>query len=194
MTRSANTKRLLATIGIIGAAGAVAAGTYSQFTGTTSVTQTIDAGTLVLNSATNTLTIAATDIAPGDTIQRGVNVKNTGSVAAKDITLTTTLASGAPSNALTTDATNGLQMTVEQCTALPALQLDGSYDCAGASTVVASGTILRAATSLGLASVGANNFFRVTVSFPSIADNSFQGLSTAVDYTFDAVQRDGTFR
>ncbi len=191
--RSANTKRVLATFGVVGAIGALAAGTYSQFTGTTAVTQNINSGTLVLNSATNSLTIAATDVAPGDTIQRAVNVKNTGSVAAKDISVTTALASGTP-NLLTTDATNGLQMTIEQCSSMPVVQGDGSYSCPGAATVLANGTVLRAKTAFGLASVGADNFFRVTVTLPGTADNTFQGLSAAILYTFDAVQRDGVFK
>lgn len=191
--RSSNSRRVLATLGVIGATGALAAGTFSQFTGSTAVTQNINSGTLTLNSATNSLTIDATDIAPGDTVQRGVNVQNTGSVAAKDISVTTTLASGT-ANLLTTDATNGLHMKIESCTAMPVLQGDGSYSCTGAAEVLADGSVLRAKTAFGLASVGADNFFRVTVTLPTTADNTFQGLSASVLYTFDAVQRDGMFK
>ena len=190
--RSASSRRALATLGLLGATGALAAGTYSAFTGSTSATLNVSSGTLTLDAATNSLTIDATDIIPGDTVQRGVNVKKGGSVTATDISVTTTLASGT-ANVLTSDTTNGLQLKIEKCSAMPAVQGDGSYSCTGAAEVLGTGAVLRTKTAFGLSSVAADNFFRVTVTLPSAADNTFQGLSASVLYTFEAAQRAGTF-
>src|SRR6476659_7687281 len=63
-------------------------------------------------AATNPLTVGASNIAPGDTIQRSVDLINSGSIDLSGITLTT---NATTSSLLDTDATHSLQMVIDRC-------------------------------------------------------------------------------
>ena len=144
-TRSTAAK-LLASASLVGTAAAVAGlGTFGTFTSTTTASADQSSGTVVIalgntGASTNRLTVNATGLVPGDTVQRSVDLANTGSEDLASVTLTT---SANPSSLLDTDATNGLQLLVERCSVAwteagvaPAY----TYTCGGAtSTVVASG-------------------------------------------------------
>ena len=147
-------------------------------------------------ASTNRLTVGASNIAPGDTIQRSVDLIDSGSIDLASITLTTNATS---SSLLDTDATNGLQMVIDRCSnawteggTAPAY----TYTCSGAtSTVLASRAII--GTNLALSNLsaltnGVTDHLRVTLSFPSAAPNSFQNQSSTVQYTFTGTQRAGT--
>ena len=191
---TANSRRVLATIGVVGVVGALAAtGTYSAFTGSTQTTQNISSGTLTLTAGSNTLTVPATDIAPGDTIQRTLTLTPGGTVGTSAINVATTATT---SSLLDTDTTNGLQMRIEKC--------DSAWVAAGATFTCASGQadVLGAPTTkpvvqttplalTGVSLTGAN-YLRVTLSLPTSADNSFQNQSSAIEYTFTSAQRAGT--
>ena len=56
--------------------------------------------------------MGASAIAPGDTIQRSVDLIDSGSLDLASVTLTTTATS---SSLLDTDTTNGLQMVIDKC-------------------------------------------------------------------------------
>src|SRR3954449_208316 len=105
-------RKLLATAAILGAAASIAGlGTFATFTSSTSASHTVSSGTVTValgatGASTNRLTVDATAIAPGDTIQRSVDLSNTGSIDFGSVTLTT---SASPTSLLDTDATNGLQ-------------------------------------------------------------------------------------
>lgn len=93
------------------AASVVGIGAFAVFTDTASVSQATSSGTVTLagistNGTNNRLSIGATNIAAGDTIQRSVNVKNAGTIALAGVSLTTTATT---SSLLNTDTTNGLQ-------------------------------------------------------------------------------------
>ena len=88
-------KLVLSAALVMAAAGIVGVGTFAVFTNTASVSQATSSGTITLNpinttAPNNRLSIGATNIAAGDTIQRAVHVKNSGNIALSSVTLTTT--------------------------------------------------------------------------------------------------------
>src|SRR5881396_2241348 len=120
--------------------------TFATFTSTASQSHTISSGTVTIalgatGASTNRLNIGATAVAPGDTIQRSVDLINSGSLDLASITLTTT---ASPSSLLDTDATNGLQMVIDKCS--QAWTESGppyTYTCGGTtSSVLASRAVI----------------------------------------------------
>lgn len=199
--RAGNTRRVLATLGVLGAIGALATvGTYSQFTDSVSTSQTISTGTVkIALGATNRLTVAATNVAPGDTIQRAVDLSNTGTIDYSGVTVATTATT---SSLLDTDATLGLQMSIDKCSVAwteTALATGGyTYACSGTLTnVLASRPVITAATAMSPLSsltAGSTDRLRVTLTLPTGATNAFQGITSTIAYTFTATQRAGTNR
>ncbi len=196
VTHGGNSRRLVATIGIVGAIGALgAAGTYSAFTASTATTQNISSGTLSLTAGANSLSVAASDIAPGDTIQRAITITPSGTVDAAGIKLTTA-ASPAPSAteplAFAGNA-NSMTMTVEKCAAAP-VQSGATWSCTSPTTLLNAVPVLQTDAALSGLSVtaGTPNYLRVTLALPSAAGNEFQGKATTITYTFTSDQRTGT--
>jgi len=194
--------KLLATVAVLGAAASIAGlGTYATWTSTTSENHTISSGTVTIalgatGAATNRLNVGASALAPGDTVQRSVDLTNSGSIDLAGVTLTT---SASPSSLLDTDATNGLQMVIDKCSVAwteagtaPAY----TYTCGGTtSTVLASRAVIGSNLSLsnlGVTAPGATDRLRVTLTLPSGADNSFQNKSSTITYTFTGTQRTAT--
>jgi spore coat-associated protein N len=198
-----NSSRVLATLGVLGAIGALATvGTYSLFTSTVSGTQTISSGTVTIalgaSGPANRLSVAATNIAPNDTIQRAVNLLNTGTIDLSAVTLTTTATT---SSLLDTDATNGLQMVIDRCSvAWTETIVPGgfTYTCSGTtSAVIATRPVIGATIAMpGLSALTAagTDFLRVTLTLPGTAGNTFQNRTSTIDYAFTATQRAGTNR
>jgi len=199
---SAQRRKLLVSLAVISAAAGIAGlGTFATFTSSTSASQSVSSGTVTIalgatGASTNRLTVGASNIAPGDTIQRSVDLIDSGSIDLASITLTT---NATTSSLLDTDATNGLQMVIDRCSnawteggTAPAY----TYTCSGAtSTVLASRAIV--GTNLALSNLsaltnGVTDHLRVTLSFPSAAPNSFQSQSSTIQYTFTGTQRAGT--
>jgi predicted ribosomally synthesized peptide with SipW-like signal peptide len=186
-------------IAAVGAAAAIAGlGTYATFTSSTSANQTVSSGTVTIalgpgGSATNRLTVGASNIAAGDTIQRAADLVNTSSVAMSSVTLTTT---ASPTSALDTDTTNGLQMVIDECSnawteagTAPAY----TYTCSGTTTsVLATRAVIGSAIALNgmnIASAGTDHL-RVTLTLPSASN--LQGLSSTITYNFTGTQRAAT--
>jgi spore coat-associated protein N len=191
--------KILVSIAIVmAAAGVVGVGTFAVFTNTASVSQSTSSGTITLNpintsGANNRLSIGATNIAAGDTIQRAVDLRNTGNLALAGITLTT---SASPSSLLDTDVSNGLQMVIDKCS-VAWTESGGppyTYTCGGTtSSVFASAPVI--GTNLALSNLtltaGTDNFLRVTLTLPSGAGNTLQTKSSTITYAFTATQRAG---
>ncbi len=195
------TKRLLGSFAVVGIAAAMAGlGTFATFTRSTSASHTISSGPVSIalgaTGAANRLTVGASNVVPGDTIQRAADLINNGGASADNlsgIVLTTT---ASPSSLLDTEATNGLQMTIEKCSVpwtesgtAPAY----TYTCSGTtSTVLASRAVIGASLPLsGLASLttGATDHLRVTLTLPTAAPNTMQGLTSTISYNFVGTQR-----
>jgi predicted ribosomally synthesized peptide with SipW-like signal peptide len=185
--------KIVASVAVLGAAGAIAGlGTFATFTSSTSASNTIASGTLTLTAPFSRLGTGASPIAAGDTMQRAIDLNYAGSIAFASVELTT---SASPSSNLDTDATNGLQITVDKCSA--AWTESGppyTYTCGGStSTVLASRALIGsniALSNLTLTS-GSTDHLRMTITLPSAADNTLQNQSSAITYAFTGNQRAG---
>jgi spore coat-associated protein N len=192
--------KLLATVAVLGAAASIAGlGTYATWTSTTSENHTISSGTVTIalgatGAATNRLNVGASALAPGDTVQRSVDLTNSGSIDLSGVTLTTT---ASPSSLLDTDATNGLQMVVDKCSvAWTEAGLPYTYTCSGTtSSVLASRAVIGSNLSLSnlvATTPGQTDHLRVTLTLPSAAPNTLQNQSSTITYAFTGTQRTAT--
>jgi predicted ribosomally synthesized peptide with SipW-like signal peptide len=195
-------KKVLLSLGALGvAAGIASLGTFATFTSTTSASQTVSSGTVTIalgatGAATNRLTVNASGLVPGDTVQRSFDLTNSGSQNLASIGLTTT---ASPTSLLDSDGTNGLQMVVDKCS-IAWVEVGTSpaftYTCAGTTTtVIASRAVIGSGLNMaGLAALttGGTDRLRVTLTLPSTTGNTFQGLSSTVTYSFLGTQRTAT--
>lgn len=199
MTKSTLFK-VLGSIAVLGAAASIAGlGTFASFTSSTSASQSISSGTvaIALGAAgpANRLTVAASNLVPGDTIQRAVDLTSNSSDPLGSVSLQI---SGSPNNALLTDA-NGLTVKVDKCSAAwtesgtaPAY----TYTCGGTTTRILAATSVGSSASLSslaaLSSANSTDHLLVTLALPSAATNALQGLSTSITYAFTGTQRAAT--
>ncbi|HET6876839.1 MAG TPA: TasA family protein [Jatrophihabitans sp.] len=187
--------KLLATGALLAlAAGAAGLGTFGSFTSTTSASENAASGTVTIalgSGSDSTLNVDATNLVPGDTVQRVVKLTNSGSADLANVTLSTTATA---SSVLDTDATNGLQLSIDTCS--KAWDQQGSslvYKCNGTQQSVLGSTPVigsnMALANLNSVTAGKSDYLRVTLSFPSSADNSFQGKSSTINFAFTGTQR-----
>jgi spore coat-associated protein N len=192
-----NAAKIFASVVLVGGAASVAGlGTFGSFTDTTSVDQSVGAGKVDIGlsqHATAGTTVAATNLVPGDTIQRAVTLTRSGDTEKFGSVLLST--SAGTTNLLSTDATNGLQLKVDQCSVAWVKAADSSLTCSGTTTaILASRAVTGANLDLGAATtalnaVGAASNLRLQLSLPVAADNNFQGLNNVITFKFDATQR-----
>jgi len=197
--RKTVTRRVVLTMALLSlTAAALGIGAFATFTGSATVSQSVSSGTVVLDpltpsGANNRLSVGASNIAAGDTIQRAALLKQSGTLTLASITLTTTATT---SSLLDTDATNGLQMVIELCSV--AWTESGppyTYTCGGTTqTVVATRPVIGSNLTLTnlVLTAGADNFLRVTLTLPSSAPNTLQNQSSVILYDFTATQRAAT--
>ncbi len=199
--------KVLASTVLLGAAASVAGlGTFGTFTSTTSASAAVASGIVkidvgTVNTAANRLSVAATGLVPGDTVSRAVTLTNSGDQALAGIGLTT---AATTSSKLDTDATMGLQLSVEACSA--AWNESGTattgytYTCpstATRSTVLASRPVIGstpALNNLTALTAGKADNLVVTMTLPASADNTFQGQNSAIGFSFTGTQRGATSR
>ncbi len=185
------TRKVVGSLGVIGAAAAVAGmGTFGSFTdSTTPVATTITSGTVSIDLAkASTLDFAATDLIPGDSVTRTYTLKNDGSSDLGTISLTS---AATTSSILTTDVTNGLQLSVKSCP-VAWTQSGNSFTCAsGEKTLLSSGPAVSTGTLNAPASLaaGKSDNLAITYALPTAAGNEFQGKQAAFSLTFTATQR-----
>jgi spore coat-associated protein N len=195
-------KRLVASFAAVGVAAAVAGlGTFATFTSSTTASHTISSGTVAIalgatGASTNRLTVGASNVVPGDTIQRSADLINNGGASADNlsgIVLTTT---ASPSSLLDTEPTNGLQMTIDKCS-VPWTEAGTApaytYTCSGTTTtVLASRAVIGsniALSSLSSLTTGSTDHLRVMLTLPAAAPNTMQGLTSTISYNFVGTQR-----
>ena len=195
-------RRVLLSIGALALTASIAGlATYGTFTSATSASHTVTTGTVTValgatGAVTNRLNVNATNVAPGDTMQRTVDVINSSSLALASTTLTTT---ASPSSVLDTDTTNGLQLVIERCS-VPWTEAGISpaftYTCGGTTTnVVASRPIIGANIALSnmtLAAGGGTDHLHITLTLPAAAGNTFQGVTSTTTFAFTGTQRAAT--
>lgn len=197
---SSTARKVVGSLGVLGAAAAVAGlGTFGAFTdSTTPVNTTVSSGTVDINLASTGAAIPVTTagFVPGDSLTRAVTLVNAGTSPLASVTLGTTVAS--PS-VLTTDVTNGLQLSVKSCSVawVQGGTVDApTYTCASGERTLATGPVVGNMTLSNPASLaaGATDHLTFTVSLPTAADNTFQGKTAALSLTFTGTQRTGTAR
>src|SRR3954466_15468965 len=189
--RRSRGRKLLLTIAVLGATASIAGlGTFATFTSSTSASHTVSSGTVTIalgatGASTNRLNVDATAIAPGDTIQRSVDLIDQGTLNLASVTLTT---AATTSSVLDTDATNGLQLAIDKCS--QAWTESGppyTYTCGGStSSVLASRALIGSSIALSnlTLTAGSTDHLRATVTFPSAAGNTLQNQSSTANYTF----------
>lgn len=172
---------------------------YSTFQAATSpIASPISTASITLGlegtGASNSLTVGATNIVPGDSMAREVVLADTGSAGIGTITL----AVSSPSNNLLVKA-SGLQVAVQTCsttwtaTSLP----DGgyAYSCSSTTSTLVSAQPVASLSSIVLPGISLTpdhpQAIVVTATLPSSAGNSYQGLSATLDYIFTATQSPG---
>jgi spore coat-associated protein N len=195
-------KRVLGSFAVVGTAAAMAGlGTFATFTSSTSASHTISSGTVSIalgatGAATNRLTVGASNVVPGDTIQRSVDLTNNGGAGADNLSSIALTTTASPSSLLDTETTNGLQMVIDKCT-VPWTETGTApaytYTCSGTtSTVLASRAVIGSSIALsGLASLntGSTDHLRVALTLPTAAPNTMQGQTSTISYNFLGTQR-----
>lgn len=187
------TAKVLASLALVGSAAAVAGlGTYGGFTSSTAASAAVNAGVMSIGlggpGGVNNLGVAAEGLLPGDKMERLVTLVNDGTTDLGSVTLSTTASVG---SALTTDTVKGLQLSVQSC---PVAWSGAAapYTCNGVpATVLAATPIVGVNQLSALTSLtnGKSDHLKVTAALPSTADNSFQGLRSALNFQFDSTQR-----
>ena len=197
---AASSKMLLSVALVMVAATLVGLGAFATFTDTAQVSQATDSGTVTLdpigtNGANNRLVLGATNIAAGDTMQRAVLLKNTGTIDLADVKLTT---AATTSSLLDTDTTNGLQVVIDKCSVAwteSGTEPAYTYTCGGTTTSVLASTPViganRALSNINL-TAGGDNFLRVRLTLPSAAPNTLQAKTSTIQFSFIGTQRAAT--
>jgi Camelysin metallo-endopeptidase len=199
LAASTTARKVVGSLGVIGAAAAVAGmGTFGTFTdSSTPMNTTIDSGTLDIDvtSAGATVPVTTAGFVPGDSVTRAVNLVNKGTLPLGSVTLSGSVAT---SSNLTTDQKRGLQLAVKACSVPWTQSTTGAptYTCASGERLIGSGPVISSINLPDVASLAAGGTDHLTfsVSLPETADNSFQGKSAALSLTFTGTQRTGTAR
>ena len=194
-SRRGNTGKILISLGAVGAAAAVAGlGTFGSFASTTSGSQAVGTGTVVIGLGTTggKVGVDASNVVPGDTIQRAVTLANTGTSNLAAVNLTTT---ASPSSLLDTDAVNGLRLKIDSCSVAwtaVAPTTAPTYTCGGTiTTVLADKAVIGANTLISTTAIthGVTDRLRVTLTLPTTAGDTFQGASSTINFAFTGSQR-----
>ncbi len=202
------TKGLVITTAALGAVGLISSSVYAALTATASNTSggSITSGTLKLTQApssvvgiTGGFVTAITALAPGDTVKRYIDLTNTGTLDGNTVTLGT---AASVANALTTNGTAGLQVTVNECVDP---WTNAGVCTPGATSVLAQTSLLTmsSAQTLTLSSViaGNVNHLQFIISLPAGSEvtvngalpvGTVQGLTTALTWTFTETLRTNT--
>jgi spore coat-associated protein N len=184
-------------------------GVFAALNATASNTtaQNASSGTLRLTMANNGAGFgqAVSNLAPGDIVNRYVNLTQGSTMDGKALTLAV---ADATATKLSTDATKGLHVTVTQCSGTWTTTGSGACTGAGATTtalatnVPLSSLVAAPATLVsGTVTTGSTLNLQVSLTLPDQAETtvngvvpggSIQGLSSALTWTFGETQRTST--
>jgi hypothetical protein len=187
------------------AVGVLSFNAYASFSATANYNQNVSSGYMQLtlaneSSATINYNLTGSNLAPGDTMQRGMLMTFAGTISAG--TPTVSAADAAPT-ALTDGTANGLTLTIQKCSqAWDETDVGGgipTYACAGSTSSVLAATavsaLIASPANLSNLNTGGANHVKLTWTFPSAANNTFNvngGLSDTITLTFSAPQRAAT--
>jgi spore coat-associated protein N len=207
MSRHCQSRTKTPTRTIVAAAFAVAglaitgAGVYAGLGADATGTQAVNSGTLSLTitpGTTAAFSAAVANLAPGDVVNRFVDLSNGGDLDAKTLTLRV---AGSTNNLLTSSSANGLQVAVSTC-ATAWTVVAGLPSCSGGATAALSGPVSTLAGTPGTVqatvAAGALLHLNVSLSLPdktetttngTLPGGTIQGLTNTLTYTFNEVQR-----
>ena len=195
-TRRTTSARVLGSLGVVGAAAAIAGlGTFGAFTDSTAPAPvSIQSGvvSIGLSAADGSATVPLSfgGVVPGASVTQVLNLVNDGDSALAAIRLATV---ATQSSVMDTDPVHGLQLTVRSCS----VAWSADATCAGAvKTLLASGPVVRDAALTAPASLaaGATDRLAVTLALPTEAGNGFKKQTSELSLTFSATQRAGGAR
>ncbi|MBN1091880.1 hypothetical protein JKP75_04410 [Blastococcus sp. TML/M2B] len=189
---SSTARKVIGSLGVLGAAAAVAGmGTFGTFTDSTSaVGTTISSGTVDIDlTQPVVMPFTAAGLVPGDSVTRAFTLKNAGTTDFSSITLDST-PTNSPQSVLTTDITNGLQLSVKSCSTAYA-QNGNAVTCSGVEKTLLTGPAAVSKTLTSPASLvsGQSDNIAITYTLPAAAGNGFQGKSADLSLVFTAQQR-----
>lgn len=204
--RGATPRFLMAGAAALAAVNMLGVGAFATWTDTEADQLAVASGTLGIvlgaDGAANRLSVDAANIAPGDVIQRAVQLTNDGSIDLASIELSTSAANGS----LLYTGADRLDLRIKSCDTVwtETVEPSGgySYTCVGAVNYIvgsstAYGDVQQAATALtGLNALEAGGVDNLVfdLQLPQSADNTYQDQAETITFNLDAVQRDGTFR
>ncbi|HET7736859.1 MAG TPA: TasA family protein [Nocardioidaceae bacterium] len=170
----ARSRKILVPLATLVAASAVAVGSGATFTSTSSNTlSAVTSGTLThSNSKNNAAIFNLTNMKPGDVLNGGLTITNTGSLPAAFSLTETASANGFSGTYLTLDIVNTTTNTSVY---------SGTF----------GGLADGAKNALGTIQPGVANNFTFTVKLSQDAPNSEQGKTANAAYQWDSVQLDG---
>lgn len=197
----------------LGGAALVSSSVFAALTATaTNTSQSVQTGTLKLTQASAAspyaggITTAISLMAPGDTVNRYINLTNGGTLDAGS-TMTLGLVDSGSASALTTNATAGLQVVVTACSGPWNTVTPGV--CTGTTTAMlttrSANAITLAAQTLtlpsGLTTAGALAYLQISLSLPAgsevttngtLPNGTLQGLTSNLLWTFTETLRTNT--
>lgn len=199
-------KALMIGAAIIGGGALVGSGVFASLNATAFNTagQSVTTQTLKLTQAasgttglTGGITTAISNMAPGDVVNRFIDITNAGTMAGTNLNLKLADAS---STALTTDATKGLQIAIFEC----ATAWTAAGACAGTPTTVmastAASSLVSTAKALSVGSLDSEAIsrLRIEITLPAgsettvngvLPTGTVQGLASSLTWTFTEDQR-----
>jgi hypothetical protein len=202
-------KTLMIGAAVIGGGALVGSGVFASLNATAFNTsgQAVNTQTLILTQAasgvtgiTGGISTAISNIAPGDVVNRFVILTNGGTMAATNLRLG--LADSTPT-ALTSNATNGLQIAIDECSVAWA----AGGTCSGTTTVALASTpattLISGSQTLSVSSLAASavNHLRIKLTLPAGSETTtngtlpagtIQGLASSLTWTFTEDQRTAT--
>jgi hypothetical protein len=194
-TRIRRSGRWTITIGAgLVALGVLSFNAWANFTASSSKDNTIGTGTMtiVLADGPTAFSSDITNMVPGDYGERFVDMHTGGTLTMQNIKLATNATS---SSLLDTDGTNGLQLKVDNCDQAWTLHGGATATCGGAqSAVLTQRAVIFASTTLSNVHLdGTTDHLRFQWYLPGTADDTFQGLTSTIRYTFSGTQPANTY-
>lgn len=169
------TAKILLPLATLAAAGAIAVGSGATFTSTSANTiSSVTSGTLSqTNSKNNAAVFNLSDIKPGDVVNGGLTITNTGSLPAT-FSLTETVSTN-------TFTGSNLTMIITNTTTNKVVYT-GPF----------GGLVDGTKTDLGLVAAKAANNFTFSVRLDQNTPNTDQGKTASAAFRWDSIQADGT--
>jgi spore coat-associated protein N len=176
---AAHPGRTLGALAVVLAAVGITVGSGANFTASAANPgNAFTTGTLVIANSPSTALLSVTGMKPGDSPSSTVDITNTGSLAG-DFVLKTANPTGY--SALLTQ----LQLTVVDCGAWTS----SAPDCVTGTTQKYSGSVSGlTSAALGNYAGGIKHRYKFTATLPASTDDTYQGKTAGIDFTWSATQ------